>query len=61
MLREAREVVGILPAEQAGMCVLHRHGGLYQEDSAQLRRDLKADNIVFHQGSIRGAYPQISQ
>jgi len=61
MLREAREVVGILPAEQAGTCVLHNQGGLYQEDSAQLRRDLKADNIVFHQGSIRGAYPQISQ
>ncbi len=61
MVREAREVVAVLPAEHVGTCVLHRQGDLYREDLAQLRRDLAADDLLFHLGRIRGAYPQISQ
>ncbi|MEN6334170.1 MAG: hypothetical protein ABFE01_07895, partial [Phycisphaerales bacterium] len=61
MLREAGDVVGILPAAQAGRCVLHRQGGLYRGDSAQLRQDLAEDSLVFHAGSIRGAYPEIAR
>jgi hypothetical protein len=61
IVREAREVVGVLPAEHVGTCVLHRQGDLYRGDLAQLRRDLATDNLVFHLGTIRGAYPQISQ
>jgi len=60
MLREAREVVGVLPAEHVGTCVLHRQGDLYRGSLAQLRRDLASDELIFHPGSIRGAYPQIS-
>jgi len=61
MLREARELVAVLPAGQVGTCVLHRQGDLYRGDPAQLRRDFAADNLIFHSGSIRGAYPEISR
>jgi hypothetical protein len=60
MLREAREMVAVLPAGQVGMCVLQRHGDLCMGNLEQLRRDLAADDLVFHPGSIRGAYPLIS-
>jgi hypothetical protein len=59
MLREAHEAVAVLPAGQAGTCMLQRQGDLYRGDPAQLRRDLAADGLVFHSGSIRGAYPQV--
>lgn len=58
-LKEAHEVVGVLPAGKVGMCVLQRQGDLYRGDLVQLRRDLAAGDLVFHAGSIRGAYPQI--
>ncbi len=61
MLEEAREVVAVLPARQVGACVLHRRGDLYKGNTAQLRDDLAADGLLFHRGSIRGAYPQVSQ
>ncbi len=60
-LAEAREVVAILPAGQVGTCVLQRQGDLYRGNPAQLRRALSADDLVFHPGSIRGAYPQIAR
>jgi hypothetical protein len=61
MLAEARQVITVLPAGQVGMCVLQRQGDLYRGDLAQLRQDLAADALIFHPGSIRGAYPQVSR
>ncbi len=61
MVQGAREVVTALPAEHVGTCVLHRQGDLYRGGLAQLRRDLAADDLIFHPGRIRGAYPQISR
>lgn len=61
MLGEAREVIAALPAGHVGTCVLQRQGDLYRGSLAQLRRDLAADDLVFHPGSIRGVYPQISR
>ncbi len=60
-LAEAREVVAILPAGQVGTCVLQRQGDLYGGNPAQLKQDFVAGNLVFHRGSIRGAYPQIAR
>jgi hypothetical protein len=60
MLREAREVVAILPPGQVGTCVLERHGDLYRGNLTRLRQDLAAENLIFHPGSVRGAYPQIA-
>ena len=48
---------------QQAICRLiaaNRQGGLYKGDLAQLKRDLAADDLVFHPGSIRGAYPRVS-
>jgi len=61
MLGEAHEVVAALPAGQLGTCVLQRSGGLYRGNLAQLKRDLAADDLVFHSGSIRGACPGTSR
>lgn len=61
MLQEAREMIAVLPPAQAGTCVLQRRGDLYRGDLLQLRRDLVADDLIFHSGKIRGAYPQLSQ
>jgi len=61
MLSEAREIVAVLPAGQVGTCVLHRQGDLYKGNLVQLRRHLTTGDLVFHPGSIRGAYPQISR
>lgn len=60
MLGAAGDVVATLPTEQAGTCVLCRHGGLYRASAGQLRRDLAADALAFHPGRIRGACPQLS-
>lgn len=61
MLAEAREVVAVLPVAQVGRCVLQRGGDLYRANPTQLRRDLAADELVFHAGSIRGAYPHTAR
>lgn len=61
VLSEARKVVAVLPAGQVGKCVLHRHGDLYQGELSQLGEDLSRDNLLFHAGTIRGVYPQITR
>lgn len=60
MLGEAREIVGLLPAEEAGKCVLDRRGLLYTGSPDRLRADLAAGALVFHEGSIRGAFPVLA-
>lgn len=61
MLQEAHGIIGVLPAGRAGTCVLQRQGELYQADLTQLMQDLAEDKLIFHAGSIRGAYPEISR
>jgi hypothetical protein len=61
MVREACEIVKVLPAGQVGTCVLQRRGDFYRGSLAQLKRDVAAKDLVFHSGRIRGAYPQISR
>jgi hypothetical protein len=58
-LSAAQEVVDRLPADKAGTAVLSREGGLYRGDVAALGGALAQRSIVFHEGSIRGAFPQI--
>jgi hypothetical protein len=60
MLQEAREIVAVLPAGRVGACVLQRQGDLYRGNPAQLRQNLATSDLAFHTGSIRGAYPQVS-
>jgi hypothetical protein len=55
----AREVTALLPARQAGRAVLVRDGGLFREEPQELRRALEQDRLVYHEGSIGGAFPRI--
>ncbi len=58
MLSEAEQIIDSLPPEQAGRCVLDSEGKLYQSDIASLGQSLQEDTVFFHEGSIRGAFPE---
>lgn len=59
ILEEARPLVAVLPAREAGSCVLKPDGGLYTGNALTLRADLEQGKVRFHQGSIRGALPSL--
>lgn len=59
MLGQAREITELLPADEAGKCVLDRRGLLFTGSPDRLRIDL-AEGLVFHEGSIRGAFPSLA-
>jgi hypothetical protein len=56
---EAREIVRALPPEEAGKCVLDHQGQLAKVPPAALREELAARRVVFHEGRIRGAFPEL--
>lgn len=58
MLDEARAVVQRLPGEFAGTCILDSAGELYRGSAAELEHALGSGEILFHAGSIRGAFPR---
>jgi len=58
-LDTAREIVGALPAEQAGLAVLTKKGTPYRGEPTALRGDLDAGELVFHEGHIGGVFPRI--
>jgi hypothetical protein len=58
-LGAARDLIAQLPAEQAGRCVLTREGKLRQAASPDLPALLKAGELHFHEGRVRGALPQL--
>jgi hypothetical protein len=60
MLGQARGIVEMLPADEAGKCVLDRSGLLYTGTPDRLLADLAAGALVFHEGSIRGAFPVLA-
>jgi hypothetical protein len=55
----AREIVSLLPPEQAGKAVLSREAELFRGDAAQLGEALAAKALLFHEGAIKGAFPQM--
>jgi hypothetical protein len=59
-LSEARTVVAVLPAEEAGRAVLDESGRLFRGDAAALRQALVHGALRFHAGSIRGALPRLA-
>jgi hypothetical protein len=58
-LAEARGIVALLPPAEVGRCVLARDGTLFTGSAADLRRALDRKGLVFHEGAIRGALPQL--
>jgi hypothetical protein len=58
-LEQARELVRMLPAEHAGKCVLDDAGRLQIVPPETLGRELAAGRVRFHEGRIRGAFPEV--
>jgi hypothetical protein len=58
-LEAARRTIELLPAEMAGRCVLRGDGTLYRGAPADLVADLGGGKMRFHEGSIRGALPDL--
>jgi hypothetical protein len=58
-LESARLVLEILPADEAGRAVLDSAGRLFRGGPDDLRHALASNQLTFHQGSIRGAFPRV--
>lgn len=59
LLEAARHVVGVLPPDEIGKCVLTRRGELFTGDAERARRALTGGDLLFHAGRLRGAFPRI--
>ena len=57
-LQETASFFGLLPAEQAGACILTDSGTLFNGTDQELAAARTKNRIVFHKGHIRGAWPQ---
>jgi len=60
MLQEAESMIALLPEEEVGHCVITREGSVFQGSLQALKEALQADAILFHAGSVKGAWPRIS-
>jgi hypothetical protein len=59
MLAEANDMIGRLPAHEAGRCVLTEEGLLFRGTAADLSAALADRRLRFHAGCIRGALPTL--
>lgn len=59
MMKEAEHIIGLLPAEHVGACVLDGNGDLFRGDPTLLSDALQGDGVSYHRGTIRGALPSI--
>jgi hypothetical protein len=60
MLREAVEIIALLPEDQVGQCVMTRDQNLFAGSPDELKAGLDGNSICFHAGCIRGAWPRIA-
>ena len=56
---EAEEVFDMLPAEQAGRCVLDAELRLFRGSPQALGDAAEAQDLRYHEGRIRGVFPEI--
>ncbi len=56
---EARQLIRLLPSEQVGRCVLDHAGRLATAPPATLVGELAGGRLAFHEGRIRGAFPEL--
>ncbi len=57
MTDEAENILRELPPIEAGKCLLGTDFNLFQGGIDELKESIKNNRIIFHAGSIRGAYP----
>ena len=58
-LREARDIIALLPPEEVGKAVVGASGPLFRGDLAQLAVAVEQKTLRFHAGHIGGAWPQL--
>lgn len=58
-LREAREIVALLPPDQAGRCVLDENGRPFAGTPEDVKVALARRSLRYHEGHIGGAWPRI--
>lgn len=59
LLHEAQEVIDRLPPEKVGHCVLAADHSLFRGSAVDAARALGRGDIVFHEGRICGAMPEL--
>lgn len=59
MIESARKMVSLLPADEVGKAVLNKDGALFNGTPDQLDHAIATGDVVFHEGRICGAWPQI--
>jgi hypothetical protein len=59
MLREAGDLLDLLPEDQVGRCVMAPDGSLFKGSPQALRDALRSQALQFHAGSVCGAWPRI--
>jgi hypothetical protein len=59
ILQMSEALIAALPPEEAGRCVLTSWGALFRGGIGELEAALERRAIRFHEGSIRGALPQV--
>lgn len=59
MIEAARRTIDILPPEHVGKAVLAKDGRLFNGTDEQLAAAVESGEVVFHEGRICGAWPQI--
>lgn len=58
-LDEAREMVALLPAKEAGRAVLTAAGSPFRGKMTALREAISGSRLIFHEGRIGGAFPRV--
>jgi hypothetical protein len=59
ILKESERIIELLPSEEVGNCILADNGKLFTGNPETLDDALKSCKVLFHKGSIKGAWPKI--
>lgn len=57
-LREGEQLIAAMPASELGACVLNLDGTPFRGTPSELTEAMRRDQVLFHQGAIRGAIPK---
>jgi len=58
-LDEAISIHAMLPCDTVGCCILETSGALFRGPLSELQEQISSKGLVFHRGTIRGAWPVI--
>lgn len=59
MLEQAGELTKALPENKVGCCILTPDSNPYRRGVDELTRDIEASAVIFHEGTLGGAWPLI--